>query len=269
MGASYGGALGVTSTSGPGLSLKSEALGLAVMTELPLIVIDVQRGGPSTGLPTKTEQSDLLQATVRPQRRVAGGRAGAAVAVGLLRRGPRGGAHRGVVPHPGDHLVRRRDRQRLRTVADPGRRGPCNPFSTPSPSRTSRSAVRPRPGDARPPVRHARHARARAPHRRAGIRERIRRHLLRAGQPRPDGAVAPSQDRRHLGSRSRSRRSDRRRRTAADRLGQLLRSDRRGLPARAAQRHQGRPRTPAPSALRSRPTWARCCGATRRWCARR
>jgi 2-oxoglutarate ferredoxin oxidoreductase subunit alpha len=62
LGASYGGALGVTSTSGPGLSLKSEALGLGVMTELPLLVIDVQRGGPSTGLPTKTEQADLLQA---------------------------------------------------------------------------------------------------------------------------------------------------------------------------------------------------------------
>ena len=61
IGASYGGALGITSTSGPGISLKSEAIGLAVMTELPLIVIDVQRGGPSTGLPTKTEQADLLQ----------------------------------------------------------------------------------------------------------------------------------------------------------------------------------------------------------------
>jgi len=53
IGASYGGALGVTTTSGPGISLKSEAIGLAVMTELPLIVIDVQRGGPSTGLPTR------------------------------------------------------------------------------------------------------------------------------------------------------------------------------------------------------------------------
>ena len=62
LGASYGGALGVTSTSGPGVSLKSEALGLGVMTELPLLVIDVQRGGPSTGLPTKTEQADLMQA---------------------------------------------------------------------------------------------------------------------------------------------------------------------------------------------------------------
>src|SRR5271154_4305951 len=62
LGAAYGGALGVTSTSGPGISLKSEAIGLGVMTELPLLVIDVQRGGPSTGLPTKTEQADLLQA---------------------------------------------------------------------------------------------------------------------------------------------------------------------------------------------------------------
>ncbi|UJW33701.1 2-oxoacid:acceptor oxidoreductase subunit alpha [Saccharothrix sp. AJ9571] len=62
LGASYGGALGVTSTSGPGVALKSETIGLGVMTELPLVVIDVQRGGPSTGLPTKTEQADLLQA---------------------------------------------------------------------------------------------------------------------------------------------------------------------------------------------------------------
>ena len=62
LGASYGGALGVTSTSGPGVALKSEFIGLAVMTELPLLIVDVQRGGPSTGLPTKTEQADLLQA---------------------------------------------------------------------------------------------------------------------------------------------------------------------------------------------------------------
>jgi 2-oxoglutarate ferredoxin oxidoreductase subunit alpha len=62
IGASFGGALGVTGTSGPGLCLKSEAIGLAVMTELPVVIINVQRGGPSTGLPTKTEQADLLQA---------------------------------------------------------------------------------------------------------------------------------------------------------------------------------------------------------------
>src|SRR5215218_310353 len=62
LGASFGGALGITTTSGPGIALKSETIGLAVMTELPLLIVDVQRGGPSTGLPTKTEQSDLLQA---------------------------------------------------------------------------------------------------------------------------------------------------------------------------------------------------------------
>ena len=61
IGASYAGALAATTTSGPGLSLKTEALGLAVMLELPLVIVDVQRGGPSTGLPTKTEQADLLQ----------------------------------------------------------------------------------------------------------------------------------------------------------------------------------------------------------------
>ena len=62
IGASYGGHLGVTTTSGPGMALKSEAMGLAMMLEIPLLIVDVQRGGPSTGLPTKTEQSDLLQA---------------------------------------------------------------------------------------------------------------------------------------------------------------------------------------------------------------
>ncbi|MDQ3166094.1 MAG: 2-oxoacid:acceptor oxidoreductase subunit alpha [Actinomycetota bacterium] len=62
LGAAFGGALGVTTTSGPGLALKSETIGLAVMLELPLLVCDIQRGGPSTGLPTRTEQSDLLQA---------------------------------------------------------------------------------------------------------------------------------------------------------------------------------------------------------------
>ncbi|HEX2903797.1 MAG TPA: 2-oxoacid:acceptor oxidoreductase subunit alpha [Jatrophihabitans sp.] len=62
LGASFGGALGVTTSSGPGIALKAETIGLAVSLELPLVIVDVQRGGPSTGLPTKTEQSDLLQA---------------------------------------------------------------------------------------------------------------------------------------------------------------------------------------------------------------
>jgi 2-oxoglutarate ferredoxin oxidoreductase subunit alpha len=62
IGASFGGSLGVTTTSGPGLALKTEMIGLAVITELPLVIVNVQRGGPSTGMPTKTEQSDLLMA---------------------------------------------------------------------------------------------------------------------------------------------------------------------------------------------------------------
>lgn len=62
IGASYGGALGITTTSGPGMALKAEAMGLAMMLEIPLLIINIQRGGPSTGLPTKTEQSDLMQA---------------------------------------------------------------------------------------------------------------------------------------------------------------------------------------------------------------
>ena len=62
IGASYGGMIGVTSSSGPGIALKTEAMGLAVSAELPLVIVNWQRGGPSTGLPTKTEQSDLYQA---------------------------------------------------------------------------------------------------------------------------------------------------------------------------------------------------------------
>ena len=62
IGASYGGSLGVTTTSGPGMALKAEAMGLAMMLEVPLLIVNIQRGGPSTGLPTKTEQSDLMQA---------------------------------------------------------------------------------------------------------------------------------------------------------------------------------------------------------------
>jgi len=62
IGASYGGSLAVTTTSGPGMALKAEAMGLAVMLEIPLVIVNIQRGGPSTGLPTKTEQSDLMQA---------------------------------------------------------------------------------------------------------------------------------------------------------------------------------------------------------------
>ena len=86
IGASFGGALAVTGTSGPGIALKSEAINLAMMLELPMIVVNVQRGGPSTGLPTKTEQADLLQAMFGPQRRKPGPDCGAGHALRLFSR---------------------------------------------------------------------------------------------------------------------------------------------------------------------------------------
>jgi 2-oxoglutarate ferredoxin oxidoreductase subunit alpha len=78
IGAAYSGALALTTTSGPGMALKTEAMGLAVATELPLVICDIQRGGPSTGLPTKTEQADLLQAmfSLNPRRLLLGCRRG-------------------------------------------------------------------------------------------------------------------------------------------------------------------------------------------------
>ena len=94
LGAAFGGAIGVTATSGPGICLKAETMGLAVMVELPLVIVDIQRGGPSTGLPTKTEQADLMLAMYgrhgeSPAADPRGGDAGR-----LLRDGVRGGADR-------------------------------------------------------------------------------------------------------------------------------------------------------------------------------
>ena len=105
LGASFGGLLGVTGTSGPGLDLKQETIGLAVVLELPMIIVDVMRAGPSTGMPTKTEQTDLLAAMY--------GRHGESpIPVGrrlharlVLRDGDRGGAHRGEVPDAGRILL--------------------------------------------------------------------------------------------------------------------------------------------------------------------
>ncbi len=119
LGASYGGALGVTSTSGPGLSLKVRSAGPGGDDRA---AADRHRCAARRAVDRSADQDRAgrpAAGTLRAQRRVAGGRAGAAVAVGLFRRGTGGGAHRGVVPHPGAHLVRRRDRERLRTVADP------------------------------------------------------------------------------------------------------------------------------------------------------
>ncbi len=118
VGAAFAGAMAVTTSSGPGIALKGEALGLGCMLELPMIVINIQRGGPSTGLPTKTEQSDLLQAMF--------GRNGEAPTScdrrsqprGLFRRGDRGLANRGKVYGPRHAVVRWLHRQWFRTLAN-------------------------------------------------------------------------------------------------------------------------------------------------------
>ena len=221
IGASYGGALGVTSTSGPGISLKSEAIGLAVMTELPLVVIDVQRGGPSTGLPTKTEQADLLQALY--------GRNGESPVAVLAPRSPSDCFDVAV------EAVRIALTYRTPVIllSDGAIANGSEPWRIPDVSayapieHTFAEAGRGRSSPTRaiprrwPASSRSRHTGPRAPHRRSGVGQRLGQHLLRAGQPRPDGAVAPGQDRRHPGARPRGRRSDRRRRAAADRLGQL------------------------------------------------
>ena len=138
LGAAFGGHLGITTTSGPGIALKGETMGLAVSLELPLLIIDVQRGGPSTGLPTKTEAADLLHGHVRPPRRVADPDRGRLQPVALLRRGDRGGPHRPQVPHAGDGPVRRLPGQRLRAVAAARARGPARHLGGRSPpSRTT------------------------------------------------------------------------------------------------------------------------------------
>ena len=95
IGAAFAGQLGITATSGPGVDLKSEALGLAISLELPLVLVDVQRGGPSTGLPTKTEQSDLMLAMYGRHGESPLPIVAAKVAEPLLRSCLRGGAHRG------------------------------------------------------------------------------------------------------------------------------------------------------------------------------
>ena len=144
IGAAFAGAMAVTATSGPGIALKGEGIGLAVMTELPLIVINVQRGGPSTGLPTKTEQADLFQAMFGrngecPMPVIAASQPGR-----LLRRRPGSLADRRPL-HDARHAAHRRlHRQRLRAVADSRSSPTCrrSRSSTPARHRTATRSCR-------------------------------------------------------------------------------------------------------------------------------
>ena len=163
LGAAFAGKLAATGTSGPGMDLKAETLGLAVIMELPLVVVDVQRGGPSTGLPTKTEQADLLLAMFgrhgeSPMPIVAASSPADCFAVAL-----EGGAHRGPLPHAGDRALRHVPVELVGAVEGPRRRRPARDRSglrgrqrrrVPAvlPRRTPRAAVgRPGHARARPP----------------------------------------------------------------------------------------------------------------------
>ena len=267
LGAAFGGALGVTTTSGPGVALKSETIGLAVSLELPLIVVDVQRGGPSTGLPTKTEQADLLQAMFgrngeAPVPIVAPRSPGR-----LLRRRARGGPDRDDLPDAGVPALRRLPRQRLRAVADPGRRRPARPRrrvrdrarTTRRPTATGTSSGRtcatPRPWPAR--------GRSPAPRASSTASAASRRPTARATSPTTPTttttwcALRAGEGRRHRASIPPLEVDDPSGDAAAARarLGLDLRADRRRRAAGSAQRglSRSRRRTCATS-TRSRPT---------------
>ena len=271
LGAAFGGHLGVTTTSGPGLALKAETMGLAISLELPLLIIDVQRGGPSTGLPTKTEQADLLLAMYgrhgeSPLPIVAARSPGA-----LLRRRHRGGPHRAQVPHAGDPALRRLPRQRRRAVAAARRRRRCptsrSTFAT-EPNHTDDDgdagvlAVPARPRDAGPAVGGPGHARA-SMHRIGGLEKEDGTGNVSYDPENHEHMVAPAgregrrHRRRHPRRRGRRRRRRRRaaRRSAGARPGAPSTAPWAGRGPRAARS----PRPTSPTSTRSRRTSARCC----------
>ena len=185
LGAAFGGALGVTTTSGPGVSLKSETISLAVALELPLLVVDVQRGGPSTGLPTKTEQADLLQSMF--------GRNGEAPLPIIAPRSPADcfavalEAARIAVTYrtpvlllSDGSLANGSEPWRVPDAADLPKFDPAFATGPNSPDGERVLAVPARRRHAGPALGRARHPRPRAPHRRPGEGRRARRHLLRA-----------------------------------------------------------------------------------------
>ena len=123
LGAAFGGALGVTTSSGPGIVLKQETIGLAVTLELPLVILDIQRAGPSTGMPTKPEQADLLKVLFGRNSESPLPVLAAATPGGLLPRADRGCADRAQVPHAGLPALRRVSREWLGALAAPRPRG--------------------------------------------------------------------------------------------------------------------------------------------------
>ena len=251
LGASYGGALGVTTTSGPGVALKGETISLAIALELPLVVVDVQRAGPSTGMPTKTEQADLNMALF--------GRHGEAPAAVIAPRSPADCFYAAMEAA----RIALTYRTPVLLLSDGYIANGSEPWLLPDvsdlpdlqvefASRAQRRrwqdlpAVPARPGHAGPPLGDPRHARPGAPHRRPGEGRQDRRHLLRPGQPRLHGPDPGGPDRGDRGARPRGRRPRGRRARARARLGLDVRADRRRLPGPAAAGRARRPGPPAP-----------------------
>ena len=279
LGASFGGALGVTTTSGPGIALKSETIGLGVMMELPLLVVDVQRGGPSTGLPTKTEQADLLQAMfgrngeaplpiVAPQSPAdCFDAAIEAARIAVTYRTP-------VMLLSDGYLANGSEPWRIPAVDDAaGHRPGVRDRDEPRQDQRLRRGHRPRllalparRGHPRPAVGRARHPRPRAPHRRAREGRRPRQHLLRPGQPRPDGADPGGQGARRRGHdpRPRGRRPVRAGSGAGARAGGRRTARSARLPAGCATAGCTSPRRTCGTSTRSRRTSARCSAPTTR-----
>ena len=205
VGAAFGGALGVTASAGPGVVLKAETVGLAIALELPLVILDIQRAGPSTGMPTKPEQADLLM--------VLYGRNGESPVPVVAASTPSGCFDAAI------EAVRLAVKYRtpVYLLSDAYLANGSEPWLVPDVStcRTSRRrspsrrrpvrAVPARSRDARPPVGDPRDARARAPHRRAREGRRDRGDLLRRGQPRPDGPAARAEGGRDRGRHPRAR----------------------------------------------------------------
>ena len=253
LGASFGGSLSVTSTSGPGMLLKAETIGLAVSVELPLIVCDIQRAGPSTGMPTKTEQADLLQAMFgrngeSPVPIVAPASpadcfnaAIEAARIAVKYRTPvillsDGYLANGSEPWRIPDTASLPDLSAEFSFADAGLPddGVFEPFRRDPVTLARPWAVPGTPG---------------LEHRIGGIEKAdiTGDDRLRPRQPRPDGPAAPGQDRRHRrGHRAaRRRRPGRRRPRAGARLGVDVRLDRRGGPPGPQRRARGGPGAPA------------------------
>ena len=270
LGAAFGGALGVTATSGPGLDLKTETIGLAVALELPMVIVDVQRAGPSTGMPTKTEQSDLLAALYgrhgeSPVPIVAASTPGQcfdaayeAVRIAVRYRTP-------VILLTDLFLANGSEPWRIPQAAslpaiDPAfAQAPSNGAAF-MPYARNADGARPWaiPGTPGPD----------APHRRPREAGRHRRDQLRPRQPRAHDRAAGGQGGRHRGPRRRGRPRGRRQ-AARHRLG--LERGRACAPACAACARAGA-RSPAricTTSTRCPPTSARCCAPTRASCCPR